>query len=348
MSERTALVIGGTGQIGVATALALAEAGWRVTVAHRGRQSVPPELDVETVQLDREDGAALAAASAGTDLLVDTVAFTPAHAAQLQTLDVGRLVVVSSAAVYAGANGSYLEVATDEASFPDYPVPIPEDWTLVDNDEQTYSPLKAAMERVLLAGRVPVSILRAGAIHGPHSPALREWYYIKRALDERPQVVLAHDGAGRFHPAGTRNLAALVLACAATPGTHVLNAVDEECPSDADIARTVYAALDREVEVVTFPGPPRESVGASPWAIPKPFVLSMERAHREVGYVAPLTYAQGVEEDIAWVRSRFAETGASSELWQDALPGLWGSEGRGWFDYAAEDTFLAGRSAASG
>lgn len=71
------------------------------------------------------------------------------------TLDVGALVVISTAAVYEGANGTYLDVVTDPDSYPDYPVPITEDWPTLDNAEQTYSPLKAAMERELLRGPPP-------------------------------------------------------------------------------------------------------------------------------------------------------------------------------------------------
>ncbi len=337
---KTALIIGGTGQIGCATAKALQRAGWEVTAGHRGRQQGPSDLSLETVVLDREDTAALMAAARGRDLVVDTVAFTPADARQLLQLDVGALAVISTASVYAGSNGTYLDIATDPDSFPDYPVPISEDWPTVDNDEQTYSPLKAAMERVLLAGDVPVSVLRAGAIHGPYSPALREWFFIKRALDGRRRVVLAWDGAGRFHPAATANIAALVVACAtAAPGTHVLNAVDDTCPTEADIARTIFEAMGLEAEILTFPGPPRGDLGVSPWGVAKPLVLSMERARAEVGYQLAATYREAVELDIDWAVRTFNDAGLPSESWRDVFPGTVDFGADGWFNYAAEDDF---------
>jgi len=336
---KTALIIGGTGQIGWAAAEALTRAGWDVTAAHRGANGPPPDLQARVVTVDRDDTAALADAARGHDLVVDTVAFTPDHGRQLLQLDVGSLVVISTAAVYRGSNGSYLDIATDESSFPDYPVPIDEDWPTVDNEEATYSPLKAALERVLLAGELPVSILRAGAIHGPHSPGLREWYYIKRALDGRRRCVLAWDGAGRFHHSSTFNLAALVVACADSPGSRVLNAVDDEARTDAQIAQTIFEVMEHQAEIVTFSGPPRDNVGASPWAVAKPFVLSMAKASREVGYQPVVSYREAVQRDIEWALSTLRDPRHAGQSWQEIFPGMLAFGAAGWFDYPAEDQF---------
>jgi hypothetical protein len=46
-----AFILGGTGQVGLATANRLLEAGWSVTLAHRGRRPVPSEpVDPDLVQ----------------------------------------------------------------------------------------------------------------------------------------------------------------------------------------------------------------------------------------------------------------------------------------------------------
>ena len=329
----TALVVGGTGQIGDAVTRTLREAGWEVVAASRGERPPGSAQDGEVLTLDREDTASLVRAARGRDLVVDTVAFTPDHAHQLLQLDVGALVVVSTAAVYRGRNGTYLDVVTGPDSYPDYPVPLTEDWPTVDDAEATYSPLKAAMERVLLAGDLPVSLLRAGAVHGPGSAALREWFFIKRALDHRPRVVLPWDGQGRFHPASTGNIAALALACAQAPGSRVLNAVDEECPTDAEIARTVFALMGHEAEVVTVPGPPSGEALASPWSVPKPFVLSMARAHDEVGYAAPLTWRAALEQDVEWAVDAVGRAEARGGSWRDVFPHLLGWGAEDWFGY---------------
>lgn len=335
---KSAVIIGGTGQIGYATTLALLEAGWDVTAVHRGRSQPPADFPAAAAQLDRADTEALIGVTAGRDLVVDTVAFTPDHARQLLQLEVGALAVISSAAVYLGSNGSYLDVATAD-SFPDFPVPIDEDWPTVDNEKQTYSPLKAAMERVLLEGDLPVSVLRAGAIHGPHSPGLRELFFIKRALDGRRRVVLAWDGVGRFHPASTTNIAALIAACAGSPGRRVLNAVDEECPTEAEIGRTVFDMMGHRADILTFPGPPRKGLGESPWGVAKPFVLSMQRARDQVGYQPQVSYPQAVQLDIDWAVRTVNESQLPAEAWREIFPSLIHFGADSWFHYEAEDAF---------
>jgi nucleoside-diphosphate-sugar epimerase len=334
---KSALIIGGTGQIGWACARALSRAGWRVTAASRGTSEVPADLEAEVVTLDRADHSALSAAAEGRDLVLDTIAFTPEDARQLLGLDVGALVVISTASVYLGSNDSYLDVVGDPQSFPDYEGAVDEDWPVVDNGEQTYSPLKAAMERVLLSSELPVTVLRPGAVHGPYSAGLREWFYIKRALDGRSRCVLAYDGQGRFHTSSTTNIAALALACAEQPGRRVLNAVDDESLTDAQIGAAVFEAMGHRAEILHFGGPPRGDLGASPFAVPKPFVVSADRAHREVGYVAPMTYRQSIELDIDWVRRSLAQRPGRD--WQEVFPGVLDFGAASWFDYGAEDAF---------
>lgn len=289
-TTRTAMLIGGTGQIGSAVARRLAADGWSVLVAHRGEHhgdTELTELDVTSIRLDRDDTDALIERARGHDLVLDTVAYEPRHGEQLARLagEVGSLVVISTGSVYTGRDGGYLDIVTGPDDFPDYPVPLRETDPTVDNGERTYSPLKAALERTLLAvDDLPVSILRPGAVYGPFSPALREWYFIKRALDGRDRVVLSDDGANRFSTSSTVNIAELVALCADRPGKRVLNAVDTDDLSVADIAGAVYRALDRDLEVVAFPGPPVDGVGSTPWTVAHPLLLSMAGAAVELGY----------------------------------------------------------------
>lgn len=342
--DRTALIIGGTGQIGRATAEALTGAGYRVTSAQRGERTPLEPVTGETVVLDREDLQALRAAARGHDLVVDTVAFTPAHARQLLLLagDVGSLVVISTGSVYLGTNGASFDTA-QESGYPEFPVPIDEMHPTITSERQTYGALKAAMERELLASRdLPVSILRAGATHGPHSPKLREWYFIKRVLDGRPHVVLARNGANRFSTSSTLNIAALVLACAVEPGTRVLNAVDDESLSAAGIAQTVLSVMGSTASLLGVPGPPVNGAGATPWDAPADFVLSMERARAEVGYQPAVSYRESVERDIQWVQAAVDAADARGGTWRDVFPSVGTRYGpQSWFDYASEDGLLA-------
>lgn len=338
-----ALLIGGTGQIGWATAENLLAHGWDVTVASRSGASGP--TGSSPLPLDRADTSAVLAASDGLDLVMDAVAYGPREGEQLAQLAgrVGSLVVISTASVYTAPNGSYLDVA-DERGFPDFPVPVTEAEPTVDNAEQTYSPLKAALERQLLAvDDLPVSFLRPGAIHGPHSPFLREWFFAKRALDKRSHVVLAYEGTSRFGTSATVNIAELVRLCAEQPGSRVLNAADDDAPTVAEIGRAVFEVLGHSAEIVGLPGDPRESLGLSPWAVPGAFVQSMASARETLGYAPAASYREAVGPAVEWFVDAVQRAEASGQSWREAFPRMVERYGADtWFDYPAEDEYLAG------
>lgn len=191
--QKNALLVGGSGQVGSAAARALLAAGVEVTIAHRGTRPLPADLvgHVRELTLDRADADALTEAARGRDLVLDCMAFGPADAEPYAPLvgELGSLVVISTASVYLGTNGTWMDAATGDDDFPRLPVPVTEHDPIVTAEVEGYSPQKAALERALLAvDGLPVTILRPGAIHGPGSPALREWYFIKRALDGRSRA----------------------------------------------------------------------------------------------------------------------------------------------------------------
>lgn len=345
-TAKTALILGGTGQIGIAAAERLARDGWAVRSAHRGSTPFPEELTrlgVDEVLLDHDNTPQLVAAASGYDLVLDAVAFTPEHADQLARLSgiVGSLVVISTMSVYLGTNSSYLDVATGPDDFPTYPQVLREGDPTIANDALTYSSLKSAMERRLLTNPdLPVSILRPGAIHGAHSEALREWYFIKRVLDRRVLTPLAFRGASVFATSAAVNIAELVAVCAAKPGQRVLNAVDDEHLSVEEIATTVFTALGHDAEIVALDGPPLDGVGATPWSIPCRFEASMDAA-RNLGYTPAATYADAIEGAIRWAIDTVAAAEAIGGNWRDAFPHLAKrADADGWFDYDAEDAVL--------
>ena len=150
---------------------------------------------------DREDAPVLTAAFAGgADLLVDCVCFTQKQARALLPLaaHASSTVMISSKAVYVDADGQH----SNSSQPPCFDAPISESQpTLPPGDLPYDSPLgygrnKVAAERVLLDSGLPVSVLRASKIHGAGARPAREWIYVKRALDRRPVVMLAHGGAG--------------------------------------------------------------------------------------------------------------------------------------------------------
>jgi nucleoside-diphosphate-sugar epimerase len=323
---KRAFVLGGTGQTARALLPRLLGRGWDVVVASRGEREVP--AGVEHVRVDRTDAEALRTAlGGGVDVLIDFVAFEPEHADQLLALSdlVGSFVVLSSAAVY---------FPDDEAQWPKLPVPIHERQRTVRGGPSSYSTKKRAIEEALLAqDAVPATLIRAGAIHGPHSQWAREWHFVKRALDGRRVVVLAYRGESRFHTISVHNLAELVWLSAEHPGRRVLNAGDPAPPTLLEIERAAAGVLEHKWTEVLIDAPV-DGVGETVWTTPHPIVLDMTEAEFEVGYRPVTTYERALPETVRWL----VEVTRDRD-WREVLPRS-AEIMAGSFDYDAEDAFL--------
>ncbi|MEV4945732.1 NAD-dependent epimerase/dehydratase family protein [Streptomyces sp. NPDC053755] len=345
MTQGHALVVGATGQVGRAAVRALVADGWVVTAASRGggRDERWPG-EVRSVAFDRgEEGALAAALGDGVDVLVDIVAYDGGHGRQLTGLAdrIGSAVVISSGAVYEDGQGRGFDTQHEPGGFPVYPLPIPETCGTVVPGDSSYSTRKVALERELLAAgaALPTTLLRAGAIHGPYCPGPRELWFVKRALDRRPVRILSYGGSSRFHPVHVDNLAELVRLAAANPGSRVLNAADPQAPTVAEIGASIDAVMGVGSETVRFDGPPEGTVGLTPWTGgPQPIVYDMTAAERELGYRPVVSYARSLPATVEWLTSRLA-----LRDWREAFPGLVKYR-VDWFDYAAEDAWLASRA----
>ena len=330
----TALILGGTGQIGLAVAERLAGDGWEVTLVSRA--PAPISGPWQHVAADREDPGALRTALAdGADLLLDCVAFDARHADQLLELQgsIARLAVISSASVYCDAEGRTLDEAS-QCGFPDFPELIREDHRTVEPGPQTYSTRKVAIERRLLdAARVPVAILRPCAIHGPYTKHAREWWFVKRLLDGRKRIPLAYGGRSRFQTTSVQAIAEAVCFSLRENGPQVLNVTDGDAPTVAEIGRAIMAAMGRHAELVGLPDAPYPPVlGATPWSVEMPMVCASSVPNA-------VTYAQAVPRAVHWL---IAAT--ESRDWRALLPQL-AAYPRPHFDYDADDEALAMDSA---
>lgn len=124
-----AVILGGTGAIGGATAERLSLDGWTVDVTGRDAAAMPDELRSAGVRfppLARDQVAGIGRlVGDDTDLLVDLVAYAARDARALLPVmgSVGQTVVISTRAVYVDADGRHIN--GDEP--PRFPVPLPED-----------------------------------------------------------------------------------------------------------------------------------------------------------------------------------------------------------------------------
>lgn len=335
-----ALILGGTGALGRATATRLLTLGWNVRVTGRQPSMFDRELGargVEYVVSERGDAEQLAVAVGdGVDLIVDCACFgaDDARAILPYAHDATSVVMVSSKAVYVDAWGHHSN--SDVA--PRFSGPISESGATMApgsgafKSREGYGANKVAAELVLLDSGAPVSVVRASKVHGVASRRPREWYFVKRVLDGRGTVLLAKRGEGVDHPSAAVNFAALVEVLAARPAARIVNCADPDAPSVSMIARTVAAHFGHEWVEVLLDGD--ESV-ASPWDAVPPIVLDTSAA-AALGYRPVGNYEATVGEELDWLVS----IASPAEGWR--LPELY-DEGffDGRFDYDAEDAFLS-------
>ncbi|MFD4555746.1 NAD-dependent epimerase/dehydratase family protein [Streptomyces sp. NPDC058469] len=341
-----ALILGGTGLVGRATALRLLKAGWQVDVTGRNPAHMPPELSAlggEFRAVDRADSTALrAAVGEGTDLLVDCLCFTTADTRSLLPLaaHATSTVLISSRAVYIDAAGNHVNSSTP----PHFSGPISETHpTMAPRDDidyrsrEGYGANKVAAEQVAWESGLPISVLRPSQIHGVGASPAREWAVVKRVLDDRTALLLADRGAGVVHTSAAANLAALIETVAERPGNRVLNCADPDAPSALEICRAIAGHFGHEWEEVLLDDTAPAGLGRTPWDSPHPIVLDTSAA-TALGYRPAGTYAT----TIAPALDRLVEAARNG---QPPVDDGYFAE---YLDYAAEDAFLAGRGGRSG
>jgi nucleoside-diphosphate-sugar epimerase len=259
------------------------------------------------------------------------IPFEAKHAEQLLACDVGAIVAVSSASVYTDAQGRTLDEAVGADDFPELPVPIPETQRTASPGDATYSTKKAAIEQVLLENdRLPATIIRPCAVYGPGDRMAREWHFVKRALDRRPYLVLANRGVGHFHTTASANIGELVRLVAASPRTDAYNCGDPDPPALLEIARTIGGVVGHEPAEILLAE--LSDVGATPWSVPKPLLVDMAKAERELSYRPATTWAEALPKQVDWLIEA-----TSDRDWREVL-----TRGVQYlkFDYEAEDELV--------
>ena len=338
MSKR-AFVLGGSGFVGRHVARRLSESGWDVTIASRGETAIPPEVGgLRHVSVDRAEGIQLnKALGKGVDVLVDVIPYEIRDAQQLLDLGdmAGSVVAISSASVYEDAEGRSLDTIP-AGNFPAFANLIAESQRTVASGDKSYSTKKAAIEEMLLGqGVLPVTVIRPCAVYGPGDTLCREWFFVKRALDRRPHVLLAYEGKSVFHTSSVRNVAELVRLAAESPGTRAFNCGDPDPPDVLRISRTIANAVGHEWDEFLVSAEESEDPSLrNPWRAPRPMILDMSKAKNELGYAPVVTYDDAITETVEWIRGV-----ATPSEWKVALPRA-GEYLGGRFDYAAEDAFL--------
>ncbi|MEU8664019.1 NAD-dependent epimerase/dehydratase family protein [Actinoplanes philippinensis] len=310
---RHALIIGGTGLIGGAIARHLIEAGWRVTATGRRPRPVPPGATLVLADHDELPTGAY-------DLVVDCACYTAGHARRALPLmrDAGSAVMISSKAVYVDAGGNHV----NSPEPPRFDGPVTEEQPTLPPGEmdydspEGYGPNKVAAEQLLLDSGAPVTVLRPSKVHGPGADPARTWWFLKRALDRRPYVLLAGGGRGADHTSAAVNIAALVACVADNPGRRILNAADPDAPDGRAISRVIAGLAGHTWEEIAVADD--DETGWHPWHRIPPIVLDTTAAER-LGYRPVGDFASTVTGEVGWLLRNRPDGPAD------------------WFDYPAED-----------
>ncbi|MBV7266743.1 hypothetical protein [Erythrobacter ani] len=324
MARSVAII--GAGQIGYAAARNFASVGWDVAVYAR---TIPDWLDPERYRFVAY--VAGQEKAPGANVIVDTIAFDEGDIAAYDPDSVDRLIAVSSASVYCDAEGRTLDEAAQNG-FPEFAAPITEENPAVAPGSDTYSTRKVRMEncaRDLFGDRA--TILRPCAIHGAWSRHPREWWFAKRMIDGRERIPLLVQGESVFHTTAAN----MIGQFAVHAGQHALggtfNVGDANPPSVMEIGGALATLFGREVEFIPVEGTDGV-IGRTPWSVPRPFTVSLDRAN-ESGFDVSGGYSASVGPAIEWL-TKFDPAG-----WSDAFPQLaaypWDM-----FDYDAEDRFF--------
>lgn len=301
--------VGGTNFVGPVSVRALVDAGHEVAVAHTGAHEAEGLGHVEHLHGSRAD---LLAPEGSVlrwrpDALVDTFGggATAEKAAALsdcaRRARVRQIVAISSIDVYQHCVDAGLADGSGAQVFAKDPVPLAESARLREGPYPGGGPDhdNVAMEAALL-GAPRITVLRPGAIYGPH-PGVRESFFVERIAKGESTLRLPDGGVQLWHRVAVQRVANAVVAALerAPDGVWACNVVDPYDWDFAGLAAKVAELLDWRWE------PQRVSFSEEdhPWQTSHP-VLASDRRLRDQLRVTEPDPEEALAETIEWLWQR--------------------------------------------
>ena len=304
------VVLGGTRFIGPYVVRLLVERGHEVTVVHRGEtEAVLPagvwHVHLPFARLGDEIGGLRAGA---VDVVLDMVPYLDkgGHGVLRFSGVADRAVVLTSCDVYR----AFGRLWRSEPGPPD-PVPLTEDSPLrsrpaadVGVEEVAYD--NVDVERAVSADeRLPVTVLRLPATHGPGDPQHRLFRYLKRMDDRRPFIVLEEgQAAWRWARGYVENVAAAIALAVQNEKAagRVYNVAEQTAYAEAEWVRRIAATVGWAGEVVAVPGQVLPERLRLPYDFGQQYIVDSTRIRRELGYSEPVDENEALDTTIAWER----------------------------------------------
>jgi nucleoside-diphosphate-sugar epimerase len=323
------VVLGGTGFLGHHIVRALAARGDSVCVFHRGatergESARVVHLHDEFASLpDRMD----AIRAFGPEVVIDTVPFHDKSGHGVVHFEgvADRAVVITSADVYR----AFARVWGSEPGLPDA-VPLTEESPLREKpspdlgEEIDFDNVE--VERAAAQSPLPVTVIRAPVIFGPHDPFHRLYRYIKRMEDGRPAIVIdARLASWRWSRGYVENVAdAVVLAAVSrTAEGRTYNVAPAETLTEQQWIEAIAEAHSWGGEVVAVqPQALPEHLRAA-FDTDQHVVLDSTRIRSELGYAETVPLRDALQRTVEWERANPPSSPPSG------------------LDYEAEDALLA-------
>ena len=302
------LFVGGTGPVGHSAVPILLSAGHEVALAHSGRHEAFDEL--EHLHGPRAEllGAGGPAERWRPEVVIDTFAggATAGKAGELarfaRRVGLEQVVAVSSMDVYrqageAGVDGHVV------AELPTGTLPIREDAALRDRGSVKHWEAhdNVAMEAAL-GGAERLTILRPGAIYGPHHQraVLREWFLVGRVARGERRLGLPMGGTQIFHRVALDRVGRAIAAAIerAPAGRWACNVGDPGVVTYGALARLVAERLDWAWELV--PAAQTDPEHDHPWNVRHPVHAAVRRLELDLEVLEPEPIAATIGQ-IEWL-----------------------------------------------
>lgn len=320
------LIIGGTRFVGLHLVKRLLSDGHELHLFNRGQQYNPFSDEVHSITGDRKKKGALKSCMEGEnfDTAIDMIAYTAAEMKDaINALEdkIDHYLFVSTRSVYEQRLAKY---------------PIREDDATVDDPSNVYGYNKRqaeiALQRAHEYSGFPGTILRLPAVYGPYDYQAREWYFIRRLLDGRKQMLLPDFGMSVYQREYAGNIAEqLTFLMKRTESTgKVYNSGHRHFHSFKDLIN--LAANIHNTKISLYGIPSNEMPWSVPLTEPKLFVSSTARLE-QMGYKEPFNLEAGLKETMEYFRVNPIENWSFSERSKVNL-----------FDYKLEDKIIADKA----
>jgi nucleoside-diphosphate-sugar epimerase len=162
------------------------------------------------------------------------------------------------------------------------------------------------VERAVLAGRLPATVLRLPAVYGPGDPYRRLRPYIKRMDDRRPAILLETAHAGWRWTYGYVEDVAHAIALAVTNEQAVgkiYNIGETVVPTMAERVRRIAAIMGWSGGIVPLARDRIPPHLRAPYEPHQDLVFDTRKIRQELGFAETLSTDDGLRRTVEWERA---------------------------------------------